>query len=152
TPLCLLGFAALVASAQAPTAPQTPNAGTATTSTAATPPTTVKADPCNAATAVAAPTRPVAAAQSGPPEEKPIAGIPVNYHEDKVGTYTLPDALTMNSGQKVKTAKQWTTERRGEVEKIFEEQQYGIAPGRPSDESFEVIDKGTPALCGKAIR
>ncbi|HXE06382.1 MAG TPA: hypothetical protein VN612_00710 [Acidobacteriaceae bacterium] len=145
TPLCLLGFAALIASAQAPTAPATPGAATAN----AAPP--VKADPCNAATA-AAPTRPIPAAQSEPPEEKPIAGIPVNYHEDKVGTYTLPDALTMNNGQKVKTAKQWTTERRAEVEKIFEEQQYGIAPGRPSDESFEVVDKGTPALCGKAIR
>ena len=35
---------------------------------------------------------------------------------------------------------------------IFETQQYGRAPGRPADESFEVIDKGTPALDGKAIR
>jgi hypothetical protein len=140
--LILPGLFALAMQAQAPTAPPTPAADAAAAA--------VKADPCNAATA--APTRPNSAAQSEPPEEKPVAGIPVNYHEDKVGTYTLPDPLTMNNGQKVKTANQWTTERRAELVKIFEEQQYGIAPGHPSDESFEVIDKGTPALCGKAIR
>jgi hypothetical protein len=150
--LCLFGFAALVASAQAPTAPATPGAATTRTTTTSTTSTAATPDPCNAATAAAAPTRPTPPAQSGPPEEKPVAGIPVNYHEDKVGTYTLPDALTMNNGQKVKTAKQWTTQRRAEVVKIFEEQQYGIAPGRPSDEDFEVVDKGTAALCGKAIR
>jgi hypothetical protein len=35
---------------------------------------------------------------------------------------------------------------------MFETQQYGRAPGRPADESFEIVDKGTPALNGKAIR
>ena len=35
---------------------------------------------------------------------------------------------------------------------MFETQQYGVMPGRPADESFEVTDKGTPALNGKAIR
>ena len=35
---------------------------------------------------------------------------------------------------------------------MFETQQYGRAPGRPADESFEMVDPGTPALNGKAIR
>src|SRR6202522_3740876 len=35
---------------------------------------------------------------------------------------------------------------------MFETQQYGRAPGRPADESFEIIERGTPALNGKAIR
>ncbi len=35
---------------------------------------------------------------------------------------------------------------------LFETQQFGRAPGMPADESFEVVDKGTPALNGKAIR
>src|SRR5665213_2177402 len=94
--------------------------------------------------------------QAPPPTPKPaptvVAGIPVNYDESKVGTYTLPDPLKLSDGKLVKDAKTWTQKRRPEIVKIFAAQQYGIAPGRPADESFEVLDKGTPALNGKAIR
>ena len=76
----------------------------------------------------------------------------MNYDESKVGTYTLPDPLMLESGKPVRDAQTWWTKRRPEIEKLFETQQYGIAPGRPADESFEVTDKGTPALDGKAIR
>ena len=81
-----------------------------------------------------------------------IAGIPVNYDEAKVGTYTLPDALALSNGTKVHDARTWYSKRRPEIVELFETQQYGRAPGRPADESFEVFDKGTPALDGKAIR
>jgi len=97
-------------------------------------------------------------AQTAPPTPAPrpaadvVAGIPVNYDESKVGTYILPDPLKLNDGKPVRDAKTWTGKRRPEIVKIFETQQYGIAPGRPTDESFEVVDKGTPALNGKAIR
>lgn len=91
-------------------------------------------------------------APSGPPVEKPVAGIPVNYHEDKVGTYTLPDPLKLEDGKPVRDAKTWYSKRRPEILKLIETQQYGVMPGRPTDESFEVTDKGTPALNGKAIR
>ncbi len=138
SPLCLLGFVALVAGAQAPTVPAASAA---------------KPDPCSTTASMpTAPPIPQRPAPTGPPDEKPVAGIPVNYHEDKVGTYTLVDPLVMSNGKRVKTAKQWAEQRRPEIIKIFETQQYGVAPGRPADESFEVIDKGTPALCGKAIR
>ena len=40
-----------------------------------------------------------------PEQNKVVAGIPVNYNEDKVGTYTLPDPLVMLNGRKVKNAK-----------------------------------------------
>ena len=30
-----------------------------------------------------------------------VAGIPVNYEEARVGTYTLPDPLTLNNGKRV---------------------------------------------------
>jgi hypothetical protein len=86
------------------------------------------------------------------PASNMIAGIPVNYDEAKVGTYTLPDPLKLNNGKPVKNAKTWREKRRPEIVKLFETQQYGIAPVRPADESFEVTDKGTPALGGKAIR
>jgi hypothetical protein len=81
-----------------------------------------------------------------------VAGIPVNYDESKVGTYTLTDPLKFDDGKPVKTAKAWTEKRRPEILKIFETQEYGVMPPRPKDESFEVTDKGTPALNGKAIR
>jgi hypothetical protein len=122
--VCLLVFLALAAKGQTP--PATP-----------------------AATAPATPGARLA--PTGPPDEKPVAGIPVNYHEDKVGIYTLADPLKFDDGRPVRSAKDWP-KRRAEIVKIFETQQYGVMPGRPADESFEVTDKGTPALGGKAIR
>jgi len=94
--------------------------------------------------------------QTAPPTPKPspnvVAGIPVNYDEAKVGTYSLPDPLRLNNGKPVHDAKAWYSKRRPEIVEMFETQQYGRAPGRPADESFEMVDPGTPALNGKAIR
>ncbi len=56
-----------------------------------------------------------------------IAGIPVHYDEDHVGTYLLPDALTFNNGKPVRDAKTWWKKRRPEVVAIFETRQYGRA-------------------------
>ena len=80
------------------------------------------------------------------------AGIPVNYDEAKVGTYTLPDPLTLSDGKAVRDAKTWSQKRRPEIVSLFEKQQFGVAPGRPKEESFEVVEKGSTALNGKAIR
>jgi hypothetical protein len=81
-----------------------------------------------------------------------VKQIPVNYTEAKVGTYTLPDPLKLEDGQPVTDAQTWTTKRRPEIVKLFEENQYGRAPARPAEMSFDVFDKGTPAFDGKAIR
>jgi hypothetical protein len=86
------------------------------------------------------------------PSPDPVAGIPVNYDEAKVGNYALPDALKLSNGKPVRDARTWYSKRRPEIVAMFETQQYGRAPGRPADESFEVVDPGTPALNGKAIR
>jgi hypothetical protein len=102
----------------------------------------------------------LAGAQQNPPAKKaapdpkrsPIAGIPVNYEEANVGTYTLPDPLKMSDGKPVRDAKTWMDKRRPELVKLFEENEYGRAPGRPAGMSFDVFDKGTPALDGKATR
>lgn len=95
-------------------------------------------------------------AQTAPPTPKPspgvVAGIPVNYDEAKVGTYSLPDPLKLNNGKPVRDARTWYSKRRLEIVEMFETQQYGRAPGKPADESFEMVDPGTPALNGKAIR
>ena len=85
-----------------------------------------------------------------PPSE--VAGIPVNYDESKVGTYTLPELLVLANGKPVRDAKTWTERRRPEILRLFEENEYGRAPGHPADMSFDVFDKGTPAMNGAALR
>lgn len=89
-----------------------------------------------------------------PPNPNPelVAGIPVNYDDTKAGPYSLPDPLVLQNGQPVKDAKTWWSKRRPEIVTLFETQQFGRAAGRPAGENFEVFDKGTPALDGKAIR
>lgn len=81
-----------------------------------------------------------------------VAGIPVNNDESLVGTYTLPDPLILANGKPVRDAKTWHEKRRPEIVRLFEENQFGRSPGRPAGMSFDVFDKGTPALDGKAIR
>lgn len=97
-----------------------------------------------------------AAAQTPrPPAKAPaseVAGIHVNYDEALVGSYSLPDALTLANGKPVKDAKTWTDKRRPEIVRLFEENEYGRAPGRPAGMTFDVFDKGTPAFDGKGIR
>jgi hypothetical protein len=83
---------------------------------------------------------------------KVVAGFPVNYDEDSVGTYVLPGLLTLRNGQKVMDARTWMEKRRPEIVKLFEEDQFGKMPPRPADMHFDVFDKGTEVLNGKAIR
>jgi hypothetical protein len=85
-----------------------------------------------------------------PPDK--VAGIPVNYDEALSGTYTLPDPLLFPDGKKVRNAGDWYKKRRPQIVSLFEEYQYGKIPDKPKDLSFNVFDKGTPALNGKAIR
>jgi hypothetical protein len=93
-----------------------------------------------------------AMAQADKPPAAVVAGIPVNYDEARVGTYTLPDPLLLANGKPVRDAKTWNEKRRAEIVSLFEENQYGRSPGRPAAMSFDVFDKGTPALDGKATR
>src|SRR5215472_15998643 len=89
-------------------------------------------------------------APAAPPAE--VAGIPVNYDEAKVGNYTLSDPLTLVNGKPVRDAKTWITQRRPEIAKLFEENEYGRAPGRPADMTFDVFEKEGPAFDGRGIR
>jgi len=81
-----------------------------------------------------------------------VAGIPVNYDESKVGTYTLPDPLVLTNGRKVRDAKTWYAERRPEILRMFEDIQYGRVPGRPADLWFNTTEASAPAFDGKAVR
>ena len=88
--------------------------------------------------------------QNAPPSE--VAGIPVNYDEARAGTYQLPDPLVLASGRPVREARTWVQQRRPEIVRLFEENQFGRSPGRPPGMSFEVFDQGTPAFDGQALR
>jgi len=81
-----------------------------------------------------------------------VAGIPVNYTEALAGTYTLPDPLVLANGKPVRDIKTWNEKRRPEILRLFEENEYGRTPGRPTGISFDVFDKGTPSIDGKSIR
>ncbi len=87
---------------------------------------------------------------AAPPAE--VAGIPVNYDEAKVGAYTLPDPLILLNGKRVRDARAWVKQRRPEIVRLFEENQFGRSPQRPSSFGFDVFDKGSPAFGGKALR
>ena len=63
-------------------------------------------------------------AQIKPPAST-VAGYPVNYNEDSVGNYVLPDVLALNNGKNVTDTKTWTEIRRPELVKLFAEQQFG---------------------------
>ncbi len=89
-------------------------------------------------------------ARSAPPSV--VAGIPVNYDESLTGSYTLPDPLVLADGKPVRDARTWNQKRRPELVRLFEENEYGRAPGRPAGMSFDVFEKGAPALDGKAMR
>jgi hypothetical protein len=88
--------------------------------------------------------------QNRPPSV--VAGIPVNYDESLAGTYSLPNPLRLANGRPVRDAKAWHQRRRPEIVRLFEENQFGRSPQRPRGMSFDVFDKGTPALDGKAVR
>ncbi len=77
---------------------------------------------------------------------------PGNYDESKVGTYTLPDPLVMNNGQRVRSAKEWTTRRRPEILELFATNVYGHSPQAPKETKYEIFDVDEHALGGKAIR
>ena len=74
-----------------------------------------------------------------------------NYDEGKVPKYTLPDPLLMTDGDRVKTVKEWETQRRPEILELFKKEMYGRAPGKPSNLKFSVFDE-QQVLKGKAVR
>ena len=75
-----------------------------------------------------------------------------NYDEAKVPAYTLPDPLLFNDGSPVKTAADWTRNRRAEVFALFEEHVYGRAPKHRGGLRYRVLPVDANALGGKATR
>lgn len=70
--------------------------------------------------------------------------------EAKVPQYSLPDLLTLNSGEKVTSKEQWPA-RRQELLDIMSNEEYGIMPQGDVKIDAELLESGT-AFNGKAIR
>ena len=75
-----------------------------------------------------------------------------NYNEDKVPKYNLTEALRMEDGTPVKSAKEWETKRRPEILNLFREHVYGHSKEKPNGLKFKVIQNDPTALNGSAIR
>lgn len=95
-------------------------------------------------TAAAVASLPLFAAAQGLP--------PSNHDESKVLPYKLPDLFTMTDGTPVKTPASWLEKRRPELLEIFRKEVYGIAPPKPENLAFRVVDKDEQAIDGKATR
>jgi hypothetical protein len=77
---------------------------------------------------------------------------PANYDESKVGSYTLPDPLTLRNGRAVKDARAWTRKRRPELMRIYEQQVFGKTVAPKAKPLVEVVEAAGTALEGKAVR
>ncbi|MBM83269.1 MAG: acetylxylan esterase [Planctomycetaceae bacterium] len=75
-----------------------------------------------------------------------------NYDEAKVPKFELPKLLVSASGKKIATAADWKKVRRPEIFKLFQDEMYGAAPGRPEGMTFKVFESSDKALGGKATR
>jgi hypothetical protein len=75
----------------------------------------------------------------------------VNYDEDKVPKYRLPEMLISNNGRKIQTAKDWVNIRRPEIIKLFQEYVYGRFPDAGLKKKFETAKIDSNSLGGKAI-
>jgi hypothetical protein len=80
------------------------------------------------------------------------ADEPINYDENKVPKYTLPDPLVLADGQRVTDAATWKDRRRPEVLQLFQKHVYGKTPEQKIAVTYEVRDAKADALDGKATR
>jgi len=86
-----------------------------------------------------------------PPPGAVVAG-PMNYDENKVRDYELPDPFLLANGDPVPDAETWWAERRPEILELYTSRVYGRSPGRPEAQRFEVTESAAPAFGGKALR
>lgn len=74
----------------------------------------------------------------------------VNYVEEKVPSYILPDPLITLSGEKITTAGQWLRYRRPEITELFTTHVYGRVPRTPYKITFNTVNVDKNAVGGAA--
>jgi hypothetical protein len=76
----------------------------------------------------------------------------LNYDENKVGSYTLPDPLLGKDGKGITDAAAWKASRRPEVLRDFRDLMYGHTPELPIKLRAEVVATRKDAVDGLATR
>lgn len=77
----------------------------------------------------------------------------VNYDENKIVPFILPDALTMADGRNVKSARMWRKERRPELLDLFCREVYGYTPeDKLPDIHYKVMSCTDTIFAGAATR
>ncbi|MGI6571902.1 MAG: alpha/beta hydrolase family protein [Fermentimonas sp.] len=74
----------------------------------------------------------------------------VNYDEEKVPKYVLPELLQLQNGERVKSVEQWEKQRRPEIMELFASEVYGRTPTDRINVVYETITENPNALRGKA--
>jgi len=74
----------------------------------------------------------------------------VNYYEEKVPSFILPDVLTTSDGRTVTTPSLWSNVRRSEILELFRVNVYGRVPETPYQKSFKIINIDENAINGTA--
>lgn len=76
----------------------------------------------------------------------------VNYDEDKIPEYQLPEALISFNGRKIKKATQWEKIRRPELVKLFSQEVYGFVPREIAKPEVIIYEDHATAFQCKAVR
>ncbi len=74
----------------------------------------------------------------------------INYYEENVPEYTLPDPLLTSNGKRVSTGRMWRDTRRPEILELFRENVYGRVPDTPYELDFKVVNVDNKAMNGEA--
>lgn len=82
------------------------------------------------------------------PSGNPSAPNAANTDETKVTPYSLPDALTLKNGQKVKNANSWWKLRRPEIVEDFDREVYGRVPRDIPPVIWKVVSTHVDTLGG----
>lgn len=77
-------------------------------------------------------------------------GETVNYDEDQIPQYTLPNVLQKADGKLVRSKKAWEKERRPEIISLFKQNIYGQMPVAFDSIKFELTRKDTNAMDDRA--
>jgi len=74
----------------------------------------------------------------------------INYYEEKVPAYTLPDLFTNYNCKKIVNSRQWEKVRRPEILEQFRENVYGRIPETAYQKSYKTVNLEKNALGGAA--
>jgi hypothetical protein len=75
----------------------------------------------------------------------------INYYEEKVPQYKLPEILINSEGSKIQSSGDWEQNRRQEVLELFRENIYGRIPSTPYTKSYRVVNEDKSAIGGAAL-